>query len=160
MNIMSLNIRGMGDSNKVVWINKIKNAHKIDFIGLQETRVADVNLIDLAGCWGSAHYEVEAVNPTGRSGGLICIWDPCIFTKISSTSSRYYIMITGHWKGLQGITSLVNVYAPQEITAKRDLCSELITLKTSSSGNWVFFGDFNAVRSPEDRMNSHFCQRF
>lgn len=92
--------QGYGDSHKVDWIHKIKQDHKIDFIGLQENRVADVNHIDLVGCWGSTSNELEIVNPTGRSCSLIRLWDPCIFTKITPSVSRYYIVITGHWKGL------------------------------------------------------------
>lgn len=53
-----------------------------------------------------------AVNPTGRSGGILCIWDPIIFSKNSFNSSRNYIAITGHWKVFPRLTTMVNVYGP------------------------------------------------
>lgn len=86
MNCMSLNIRGVGETHKVEWIRKLKFANNVDFIGLQETRISDYNHIDIDGCWGSSCYEFEAVNPTGRSGGILCIWDPGIFFKIKSSA--------------------------------------------------------------------------
>lgn len=158
MNALSLNIRGVGESHKVKWIRTLKRKHKVDFIGLQETRIGDFNQIDVAGCWGSTDFDMAAMNPTGRSGGLLSIWDPQIFNKLSSVSSRHFIATTGDWNGFPGLTTIVNVYAPQSIADKRALWRELGSLKSSNDGIWVFLGDFNAVRKPEDRFNSRFCK--
>lgn len=158
MNALSLNIRGVGESHKVDWIRRLKQVHMIDFIGIQESRVTDYNRIDFVGCWGSPDFEFAAVNPTGRSGGLFCIWDPIIFSKINIMSSRNYLEISGHWKGVPRITTFVNVYGPQSTTDKRALWSELITLKNGLSGAWIFLGDFNAVRFEHERFNSVFCK--
>lgn len=38
MNIMTLNIRGTGETHKVEWIRKLKHTQKVDFIGIQETK--------------------------------------------------------------------------------------------------------------------------
>lgn len=134
MNALSLNIRGIGESYKVEWIRKLKHVHQIDFIGIQETRVMDYNGIHFAGCWGSTHFDFDAVNPTGRSGGLACIWDPYIFSKLNSIRTRNYIAISGHWKGVSGVTTIVNVYGPQSTTEKRALWSELTSLKNENVG--------------------------
>lgn len=53
---------------------------------------------------------------------------------------------------------MVNVYGPQSITDKRELWENLINLKNSVDGCWIFFGDFNAVRTPDERCNSKFCK--
>ena len=157
MNIMTLNIRGIGEPNKIDWVRKLKFTKKIDFIGIQETRVLDHNTIDKTGCWGSSNFQYECVNPTGNSGGIMCIWDPTVFQKIQSTTNRHFIAITGNWKGIAGNTTLVNVYGPQSITDKRALWQTLIQLKSEVDGVWVFFGDFNAVRFRSERLNSSFC---
>ena len=106
-------MRGCGEQHKIDWLRRLKNTQKPDFIGLQETRVTDSTTIDLEGAWGNKEYEMEFVNPTGRSGGIISIWDPQIFTKTKVTSSRNYIVITGKWKGVNSLITVVNVYAPQ-----------------------------------------------
>lgn len=51
MNCLCLNIRGYGETHKIEWIRRLKDSHNIDFIGLQETRVADSNDIDFMGAW-------------------------------------------------------------------------------------------------------------
>lgn len=157
MNCLCLNIRGCGDSHKIEWIRNLKNSHKIDFIGIQETWVEDSNNIDFARAWGNDDFQVEFVNPAGRSGGIVSMWDPLIFVKSHISSSRYFLAILGHWNGVPGITTFVNVYGPQSIFDKRKLWEKLLDLKRSINGIWIFMGDFNAVRYEHERFNSRFC---
>lgn len=53
---------------------------------------------------------------------------------------------------------MLNVYAPQGIVAKRVLWDEVKSLKASKPGIWIVLGDFNTVRSHEERRNSNFSQ--
>ena len=154
MNLMSLNIRGVSESHKVNWIKELKLKHHIDFVGIQETHQVVASSIDIDGCWGNTQYDWEAVDSIGKSGGILCIWDPSVFSKVCSTSSRNYLAITGHWRGFPGLTTIVNVYGPQSITEKRQLWLDLTNLKNAQIGNWVLFGHFNAVRKREERFNS------
>lgn len=158
MNLLSLNIRGVSETRKVEWVQTLKRKHKIDFVALQETHFIDSSNIDVTGCWGSNDFSCEAVDAYGRSGGLLCIWNPTIFNSNFCQKSRYYLAIGGEWNGFSGTVFLVNVYAPQSNIEKRLLWDELTTLKNSHHGTWVFFGDFNVVRNVEERINSHFCQ--
>lgn len=96
--------------------------------------MVDFNHIDIVGCSSSNNYAFEAVNPTGRLGGLIFIWNPTLFANINSITSMYYIAIVGHWKGFPGITIVVNVYAPKSITSKRAFWAELHSLKNVTFG--------------------------
>lgn len=143
---MTLNIRGINESRKVDWIRRLKITHKLDFIGVQETRVADSNSIDTSGCWGSSNYECDFVNPTGFSGGIMSIWDPLVFCKSHSILKRHYIATSGIWKDVPGTTTFINVYGPQSITEKCALWVELLELKRNSNGVCIIFGDFNVVR--------------
>ncbi|XP_021990744.1 uncharacterized protein LOC110887361 [Helianthus annuus] len=52
--------------------------------------------------------------------------------------------------------NLVNVYAPQSTAAKLSLWNELAGIIDPSVGLWVLSGDFNAVRSSDERKNSNF----
>ncbi|KAL4561065.1 hypothetical protein LXL04_033227 [Taraxacum kok-saghyz] len=58
-----------------------------------------------------------------------------------------------------GETIFVNIYAPQAPADNKELCDKLLNLMASRSGNKILFGDFNAVRRPEERLNSVFCPR-
>ena len=159
MNFMSLNINGLGKGDrKKIWLKETIEKQQCSFICLQETRVADSRLVDISGMWGSDNYEIEFVNPTGRSGGIISVWDPNIFTKSNVTSSRNYLAITGKWKGVSNQVTIANVYGPQSRSDKKKLWSDLIELKRNTPGIWIVLGDFNAVRYAHERINSSFCQ--
>nr|KAJ0222743.1 hypothetical protein LSAT_V11C200067800 [Lactuca sativa] len=157
MNILSINIRGLSQAHKVEWIRELKNKQKVEFIGVQETHVAILSKEDVTRCWGNNDLDFKVAQPQGKSGGLLCIWDPKTFIKSNTFSSRYFIAVSGQWSGFPGNTTLVNIYAPQTITDKRELWKELLNFK-SSDGNWVFFGDFNVVRKKDERLNSAFCK--
>ncbi|XP_076935387.1 uncharacterized protein LOC143602010, partial [Bidens hawaiensis] len=85
MNFLSLNIRGMGDPSKPGWIQKIKRIHRIGFMGFQESQFSDITGINLATFLGNSLFEFEFdfdfVDATGRSGGLVSLWDPNLFVK-------------------------------------------------------------------------------
>nr|XP_043619980.1 uncharacterized protein LOC122591809 [Erigeron canadensis] len=98
----------------------------------------------------------EAVEPTGRSGGLICAWDPGVFSKISCVKDKNFIIVKGKVKGVEDTVNVVNVYAPQKIRDKRKLWESLVNVKNVDKGMWIAMGDFNAVRSPEERKGSNF----
>lgn len=157
MNCLSLNIRGIGDRAKVSWIRRLKIKHKINFIGIQETWFSDHSRINTAGCWDSSDFDFAGVDSTGRSGGLICIWNKSLFSKTEVIASRYFLIIMGNWCGIEGYINFVNVYGPQPIPDKRAVWEELLSIIRSKPGKWVLFGDFNVVRRQEERLNSHFC---
>lgn len=52
----------------------------------------------------------------------------------------------------------MNVYGPKSITDKKKLWEDLLELKRNLNGICVFFDDFNMVRTPDERVNSRFCQ--
>lgn len=129
MNCLSLNIRGIGVEEKVRWARKLKLLHKATFIGIQETQLNDYTDINVNGCWDSSDYDFEGVNATGRSGGLLSIWNTNCFQKSKVLKSRYYLIIIGKWIGVTGNTIFANIYGPQAPVDKRLLWQELIELK-------------------------------
>lgn len=69
-----------------------------------------------------------------------------------------YLGVEGKWKGCDQSVMLINIYAPQERSAKKKLWDDLLTLKSSSTAVWCMFGDFNVVRKPEERKGCTFYQ--
>nr|XP_043620113.1 uncharacterized protein LOC122591958 [Erigeron canadensis] len=94
--------------------------------------------------------------PLGRSGGLVCVWDTRMFTKTSSVKDNNFLIIKGKLKGCDEAVFLANVYAPQKVRDKKRLWDRLVAAKNVERGLWIFMGDFNAVRSPEERKGSLF----
>ncbi|KAK9056786.1 hypothetical protein SSX86_024149 [Deinandra increscens subsp. villosa] len=107
--------------------------------------------------WGRTVYEHEAVPAVGKSGGLLCIWDPGVFNKVEAMYGRYMLAIRGKIMGGQEDLTIVNVYGPQSPSLKKELWDQVVELKQRWGGMWVVLGDFNAVRSAEERLNSEFC---
>lgn len=159
MNCLSLNIRGMGEEAKVGWVRKLVKMHKINFVGIQETWMCDFNKINVQGCWELDEFEYEGVDSNGRSGGLLCVWNPCLFQQTEVIKSKNYLIVIGRWKGQDGNTIFANIYAPQAACDKVKLWTDLLNIIRSKVGRWVIFGDFNAVRNPTERLNSVYCRR-
>lgn len=99
MNCLTINIRGMGEDAKARWVRRLKTAHKLNFVGVQETWIADYKKINVRRCWDSEAFEFEGVNSHGRSGGLICIWNNMLFQKTDVLKSRYYLIVVGSTNG-------------------------------------------------------------
>ncbi|XP_021986017.1 uncharacterized protein LOC110882253 [Helianthus annuus] len=54
------------------------------------------------------------------------------------------------------LINVVNVYAQNDAVERRGLWVDLLEVKMSMDGLWLFLGDFNDVWVPEERINSEF----
>ncbi|XP_022020329.1 uncharacterized protein LOC110920424 [Helianthus annuus] len=156
MNYLSLNIRGLGEEGKAGWVKDIIREHKINFMGLQETQFGSLIGVNWQSFWGNNNFHLEHVDAHGRSGGLVSLWDPSIFTKSGVLKGRHYLLVSGFIKGLSSEFHLMNVYAPHKTREKRVLWEDIKSIMDSKQGFWMLFGDFNSVRYEEDRKNSVF----
>ncbi|XP_021985624.1 uncharacterized protein LOC110881777 [Helianthus annuus] len=151
-----VNIRGIGGDTKPGWIRSLKIKFGIDFLVLQETKKGDVSVAELARYWGNNNFGMESVNPSGHSGGLICLWNNSVFNQTGVSKERNFLHIRGSLVGVDKAVKILNIYAPQGIPAKKDLWEDLAALISVNDGLWVVIGDFNAVRFPEEKRNCAF----
>ncbi|XP_021975185.1 uncharacterized protein LOC110870307 [Helianthus annuus] len=156
MNLLSINIRGFGVEKKASWIKDIKVREKVSFLAFQETIRSDISDADIERFWGRSVWAKEAVNPSGRSGGLLCVWDPGMFCLNSVSKDSNFLLLSGSVKGCVEEVNILNVYAPQKLVEKRALWSRILAAKAGKEGLWILAGDFNVVRSAEERNNSCF----
>ncbi|KAM0069892.1 putative RNA-directed DNA polymerase [Helianthus debilis subsp. tardiflorus] len=156
MNCLSLNVRGIVGGVKAAWIREIRKSHNISVIALQETKVEKVSNACIASIWGNKNFEAACVASIGLSGGLIWIWDPKVLKISSIIHNRSFLIIKGTVIGSGDPINLVNIYAPQSTAAKLILWNELSNHINSAEGMWFLAGDFNAVRSAEERKRSSF----
>ncbi|MFS7997684.1 putative RNA-directed DNA polymerase [Helianthus anomalus] len=98
----------------------------------------------------------EAVDSCGRSGGLVSIWDPTVFSGRDIIKHRFFLCVCGELIPSGKKLNVVNIYAPNDASARRALWSVLVNLRNSRQGLWVFMGDFNDVRQADERLNSEF----
>ncbi|XP_022019896.1 uncharacterized protein LOC110919958 [Helianthus annuus] len=128
-------------------------------MAIQESKLAAVDDVVLAKIWGGRGFSSASVDSSGLSGGLICIWDPSVFSYVDCSKNRNFLLVNGFLKGCGSPICIINVYTPQGISAKKDLWDLLEGIVSGYSGLLVLIGDFNAVRFPEERLNSMFKPR-
>ncbi|XP_021971507.1 uncharacterized protein LOC110866671 [Helianthus annuus] len=116
----------------------------------------DLSSTNLANFWGNHDFGMESVEASGLSGGLLCLWDRGIFDVVSSVKDKNFLLVNGRLKGSQYEINVINVYAPQNAADKLNLWNKIRDTMEGFEGLWVIVGDFNAVRSPEERRNSNY----
>ncbi|XP_022041079.1 uncharacterized protein LOC118492169 [Helianthus annuus] len=110
----------------------------------------------LANFWGNKNFEFACVESSGHSGGMVWMWDPKVLKIEVVLKNRHFLLIRGSTVGSGDPINLLNVYAPQNTVAKRNLWDEISSVIDSSVGAWVLAGDFNSVSSAEERRHSKF----
>nr|XP_043609708.1 uncharacterized protein LOC122581544 [Erigeron canadensis] len=128
--------------------------------------ILSINIRGVRGI-GKADWIKEVKNKekaSGRSGGLLCLWDPKVFKKSDCIKDGSYLLIKGKIKGCDENVFIVNVYAPQSNRAKRELWEKLADLRKGDDGLWFLIGDFNAVREAGEQkgfvFKSHCARAF
>lgn len=86
--------------------------------------------------------------------GLLKMWDRCCLKSIEVLKSCHFLINIGHYVGIQGTTVFANIYGPRALPDKLKLWEILMNIMTAKPGTWIMFGDFNVVRSPNERINS------
>nr|GEX97781.1 cysteine-rich receptor-like protein kinase [Tanacetum cinerariifolium] len=97
MNILSLNIQGLGHKTKKVWIKELTSKNKINFMAIQETKTHCVNHMDVKFMWGNSNYNYVYREAVGNSGGILCVWEATVFKKDYATISDNFVIIYGTW---------------------------------------------------------------
>ncbi|GJR45010.1 RNA-directed DNA polymerase, eukaryota, reverse transcriptase zinc-binding domain protein [Tanacetum coccineum] len=116
----------------------------------------DINLFDIKKCWGNFVFDYVFSESNGFSGGILCIWNPTVFNKYSTTVSDYFIIVRGKWISNGKLLLIISVYAPQEALEKKMLWDYLNHIIISWKGEVILMGDFNEVRYKNERYGSVF----
>nr|GEV14581.1 RNA-directed DNA polymerase, eukaryota, reverse transcriptase zinc-binding domain protein [Tanacetum cinerariifolium] len=84
---------GLGQSAKKRWIQEITRKHLVNFISIQDTKMEDIGLFSIKALWGSFSFDFVHSPSVGNSGGILCVWDPNLFTKDDVTLSDSFVAI-------------------------------------------------------------------
>ncbi|GJR85328.1 RNA-directed DNA polymerase, eukaryota [Tanacetum coccineum] len=115
-----------------------------------------ISHMDVKSLWGNSNFDFVASDSLGNSGGILCIWEASIFKKDGATISDNFIAIYGTWLPRNVKILLVAVYAPQQPGSKRALWDFLSNLVRRWNGEAIIMGDFNDVRTMDERLSSSF----
>ncbi|GKC51091.1 RNA-directed DNA polymerase, eukaryota [Tanacetum coccineum] len=89
-------------------------------------------------------------------GGILCVWDPSMFEKHNTMIFDYFITIRGKWIPNAKSLLIISVYAPQDLSEKKMLWDYLQFTIENWAGEMIIMGDFNEVRTQEERFGSIF----
>jgi len=110
MILSTINLRGLGGSPKFSALRRLFLLLHPDLVLVQETmsegHKACQLFLKLFPGW-----EVYAIDASGRSGGLLYIWNPltCDLVPFIMPSS---IVLVGHLKGIDEEVKILNLYGP------------------------------------------------
>ncbi|GKF20671.1 RNA-directed DNA polymerase, eukaryota, partial [Tanacetum coccineum] len=143
-------VQGLGSKAKKDWIKELNNKHKVNFLSVQETKLACISDMDVKVLWGNYKFEYTISKTVRNSGGILCVWDPSVFRKEHHVvSDNFVFALYGSWVSNQAKLLVVSIYAPQSITSKRSLWSYISSLISRWDGHCMVMGDFNEVRCIE-----------
>nr|GEY93578.1 RNA-directed DNA polymerase, eukaryota [Tanacetum cinerariifolium] len=102
---------------------------------LQETKMESISHMDVKSVWGNSNYQFAASGLIGNLGGILCVWEETIFKKVDVSISDNFIALYGIWLHTNSKILIVN-------------------------GETIVLGDFNEVRSKDERFGSIFHQSY
>ena len=150
---ISWNIRGANSVESRFQIKQMIEANRPAIFCLQETKCMQWKDFELYSLGFGRNVGWKHSPSRGQSGGLLTIWNTDSIEVTSHSISRHWLMIKGINKVNQEAFACINVYAPQESIQKVHLWEELgITISTLQECSVCLLGDFNAVRSAEEKF--------
>jgi hypothetical protein len=118
---------------------------------LQETKCAAFDIRYLKN-FCPRRFNQFAFSPSyGASGGLLTAWNGNLFSRdvIDSNHFALIVKLTSLHSGQEW--HLTNIYGPCLAEPKADFINWLYNYDASSFDLWMMLGDFNLMRSPENR---------
>nr|GEV31949.1 RNA-directed DNA polymerase, eukaryota [Tanacetum cinerariifolium] len=149
-------IERLGHKTKREWVKELNFKHKVNFLALQETKMDRITHMDVKFMWGNSNFDFIYSESAGNSGGILSIWEASVFKKDYVTVSDNFVAIYGSRLSSNTKILIVVVYAPQQTSSKCILWEYISTLLGRWTGEAIVMGDFNAVRSKDERLGSVF----
>ncbi|KAL6288610.1 hypothetical protein ACE6H2_006120 [Prunus campanulata] len=152
MKIVSWNIRGLGSRSKRLLIKEQLRRLKPDIVILVETKKETINKKLVASVWGSRFKEWVFSPSTGRSGGIVLMWNTHLVSVTDSLVGEFSVSIKitlNHcldwW--------LSGIYGPCKQRERKRFWEELADLFGYCGEKWCLGGDFNVVRFISEKSN-------
>lgn len=123
MQVGSFNIRGLGGRVKQRKVKNLIVTEKIDFMMIQETKMAGIEESFYNKLWGSSEFQWSSLDSNGAPGGLLNLWNKEKLKMIFTFSGDGFCGIRGLW----GVNN------------------------NFGRGLWILAGDFNAVLRGNER---------
>ncbi|KAJ9567392.1 LOW QUALITY PROTEIN: hypothetical protein OSB04_003358, partial [Centaurea solstitialis] len=123
---------------------------------IQESKLKEIPDYVVSNFWGHNDWDFSFVESSGKSGGLLTVWNKNTFRCDFVIKDDNFLAVIGNWDKIEGQVGCVNIYGPGDSNERRN---KLDLLCAKDGVNWIFFGDFNEVRGMHERFNSVVCSK-
>ena len=149
--ILNWNLRGINSQIRWDAIRLKIEESNCNIICFQETKREDFDHSYIHNFCPRKFNKFAYVPSNGNSGGLLIIWNGALFEGSEVNHEKFQLTVRLRCKLSNETWYLTNIYGPT-ITEERALfTSWLNNLDTSQMELWMILGDFNLIRSPENR---------
>jgi exonuclease III len=150
MKIISWNIRGLNGRSKQKMLRDMIIAEKPDIVMLQETKCSSEDIERLLPfCWKQGR--AASIDASGSAGGLTVLWNTSEVIMENFFATKWSLTATYRCIGSNKPGCLTNVYGPPTPRDKPDFLAACTTHTLKQHNNWVIGGDFNLIRSLEEK---------
>lgn len=118
---------------------------------LQETKMEVISKSIATSFWKKDNIYFSFIPSDGSSWGILTLWNSKAITVISSFHGTCFLGTKFLWNIVTYY--VVNIYSSYFLSLKRIMWKELLNVKLKfTDGEWIFGGDFNAVKKREERV--------
>jgi mannosylglycoprotein endo-beta-mannosidase len=152
MIVSSFNARGLGSRVKRRKIRELVRSENIDFLAIQETKMEVVQDALVSNLWGSNDCCWAYLPVVGNSGGILSIWSKVKASLFFTFAGDGFVGVCLNLVAKGRRCYIVNAYAKCNISDKRRLWGDiLISRRGFGDDLWCLLGDFNSIRTNEER---------
>ncbi|KAL9690387.1 hypothetical protein QQ045_010785 [Rhodiola kirilowii] len=151
--IASWNVRGINSPAKQSEVRTLIQKYHIGLVGILEAKVrVEGSSRVFESCCPDNSWSSYCFNEgEGRRSRILILWNPgCMGVKIWYASDQV-IICDVVWNGQQAMVGFV--YAQNNQRDRRRLWDDIRIAMPRAPGPWLLLGDFNCIRSPEEKLN-------
>lgn len=149
--MLSWNIRGINSAKKWDVVRDRVVESNCDVVCLQETKKQSFDSMFIRNICPASFDAFDYIPSTGASGGTIVIWKSSLFCGTTIFHNDFCMSVEFTSNHNNDIWILSNIYAPCVSAEKRVFLNWFKNIHMPDSINWLVVGDFNLLRSPNDR---------
>ena len=147
------NSRGIAALGRKQYIDDTLVPLHVDYIGFQETKKENFSPSFLKGILGNRNFTWNHLPAVGSAGGVLVGVNNDCFDVISWEVKKFSDSVIAKIKSRDKIVRITTVYGSAYEDGKQAFISELHELFINWEGPALIGGDFNLVRSQEDKNN-------
>jgi exonuclease III len=145
------NVRGLNDDNKCELIRDSLTSNAFDVIFLQETKLQTISSFKRNSFLPASHDSFEHIEALGTAGGILTSWNSRDFKCCNTIAKNRSLTVHLQSENSEFHFWATNVYGPTVEAEKDEFFEEIRQINHLINGPWIVAGDFNTVRSGEDR---------